>query len=152
MSEDENPNSPGSLMKFTPDHQFRNKIENAIAALLSSDPCQIRDFVAGIYKDCREQGIYAITNPGDYEIVYIGKTNRRKDGIGGRVRQHASKKRNLQKKLKVDGINDYYVRVHPIADASIRGAAELYAIAVYMPKGNRIALETEGDQDFEPKE
>jgi hypothetical protein len=102
-------------MKFPRDPQLTANIERAIDALLPSEACRIGNFVkSGKYKECVEQGIYAITDPGDDKIVYIGKTNTRKGGVGRRVRQHVSKGRTLQKKLKVDGINDYHVRVHPM--------------------------------------
>jgi hypothetical protein len=44
---------------------------------------------------------------------------------------------------------NYHVRVHEIEHAFIRGASELYGIAVYAPGGNRIALVTESKPDFD---
>jgi hypothetical protein len=138
--------------KFLP-HVGFPKIQKEFNTLLSGTPCLIDKFLSGEVKDDTfPQGIYAITDPEDEHVVYIGKTNKNKDGIRGRVRSHAGKGRRLLKKLGVtpEVFRKYNVRALAITDASIRGAAELYGIAVHMPKGNLIALLTEGKPDFDP--
>jgi hypothetical protein len=139
--------------KFLP-HAGFPQIQKEFNALLSATPFTVAAFIRkkGQYKSCTAQGIYMFTDPEDRTLVYIGKTNTNKGGIGGRVRRHTRKGRSLQKKLGIsrDTFLEYNVRVQPISDASIRGAAELYGIAVHMPGGNLIALKTEGEPDFDP--
>ena len=43
-------------------------------------------------------------------------------------------------------LGDHRVRVLPIDDPVLRGATELYGIAVYTPKGNLITYRTKGGQ------
>ena len=139
--------------KFLPHADFP-QIQKEFNTLLSATPFTVAIFIRkkGQYKSCTEQGIYMFTDPEDKIVVYIGKTNTNKGGIGGRVRRHARKGRSLQKKLGIsrDSFLEYNVRVQPVSDASVRGAAELYGIAVHMPEGNLIALKTEGKPDFDP--
>ena len=138
--------------KFLPHGDFP-QIEKEFSTLLSGTPYVIDKFLSRNVKndDFANQGIYAITDPEDEHVVYIGKTNKKKDGIRGRIRSHAGRGRRLQKKLGVspEVFGKYNVRAHTITDPSIRGAAELYGIATHMPKGNLIALLTEGPPDFD---
>ncbi len=139
-------------MKF-PCHPDFTQIQKEIEALLSKIPYRVRDFVdKEEYKKYPKHGIYAFTDPEDKKIVYIGKSFRHKRGVGGRARHHTRPGRSLQKKkLEVDleSFRNYHVRVHEIEDPFIRGASELYGIAVYAPEGNRIALVTESKPDFD---
>jgi hypothetical protein len=142
-------------MKF-PFHPNFQSIEHEIQTLLSKTPYKVGVFVdEKEYMKYPKHGIYAFTDPDDKELVYIGKSISHRRGVGGRARHHARPGRSLQKKkLKIDeeSFRNYHVRVHEIEDPFVRGAAELYGIAVYAPKGNRIALATEFKPDFDGPE
>jgi hypothetical protein len=128
------------------------KIINEVESLLSGTSYNVRDFVENrVYEKFPEQGMYAFTDPDDEEVVYIGKSMKHRRGVGGRARHHARPGGSLQRKLGVnqDRFYEYNVRVRPISDSLICGAAEVYGIAVYMPKANKLCLETEGKHDLE---
>jgi hypothetical protein len=90
------------------------------------------------------QGIYLITDT-EGQVIYVGKTDGRDGvapkemGVADRMYGHASTDSTVRTRLNVsiEVFKSYFVRVLRIDQAELRGAVELYAIAIFRPPGNR---------------
>jgi hypothetical protein len=131
-----------TLMMPTPDRSLIEDLEQAIEDLRRAKPIKIVDIKYDPnYSENTHQGIYAITDPEDLEVVYIGKTNdgTKENGVADRIWGHCAKGSDLQTALGIgpNQIEQHVVRTVPISDPARRGLSELYGIAIYRPKGNR---------------
>jgi hypothetical protein len=105
-------------------------------------PMRVGDIIAApLYSQWNHHGIYEIREPDDIKTVYIGKTRVARDGVAQRIWDHAKQISYLVNTLEVTRLMfaDYRVRSIEIQDARLRGLAECFAIAVFDPKGNRVA-------------
>jgi hypothetical protein len=90
------------------------------------------------------QGLYLITDAED-QVLYAGKTDGRDGvpskemGVADRMYGHASSDSTVRIRLgvSVQVFKGYFVRVLRVDQAELRGAVELYAIAIFKPPGNR---------------
>jgi hypothetical protein len=126
----------------TPDRSLIEDLEKTIGDLRGAKPIKIEDIKCDPnYSKNTDQGIYAITDPDDLEVVYIGKMNdsTKENGVADRIWSHCAKGSDLQTALGIgpDQIEHHVVRTIPICDPTQRGLSELYGIAIYRPRGNR---------------
>lgn len=96
-----------------------------------------------LYDQHTFQGIYAVSDPDDKQIVYIGKTNNgtKEKGLVDRICGHAANHSQLQIALGVDRktFKQYQIRAIKVDDPIHRGLTEFYGIAIFHPKANRVA-------------
>ena len=147
-------------MMQLPNRNHIDDLEKTLAKLFDSTPHKIKDFVKDpLHSQNAHQGIYAITDPTDQEVVYIGKTNDGtvEKGVADRVCGHTQKNSSLQESLGIDPgtLKTYHVRTIAIPEPGDRGLAELYGIAVCAPRGNRYGyrgVSIDLDDPFAPRE
>jgi hypothetical protein len=124
--------------------QQLQRLMAAIDKLQAQPPLRVSEIIVDpLYSQWRHQGIYEIREPDDKQIVYVGKTKGACDGVAQRIWDHAhgqSGGSDLVNTLQVtrQTFADYRVRSIPIPDARFRGLAELFGIAFFDPKGNRV--------------
>lgn len=131
-----------ALMMPLPNNSLIEDLQKTIEELRSAKAIKIADMKRNpIYSENTHQGIYAITNPDDLEVVYIGKTNdgTKENGVADRIYGHCESGSDLRTALDLGPkqLEQYIVRTLPICDAARRGLSELYGIAIYGPRGNR---------------
>jgi hypothetical protein len=92
-------------------------------------------------------GVYVLTRPDNDEVVYAGKTTKKKDGIKGRIKDHLAisgkGKSDLKAFLKKhrdcpQDPKEYYVRGIEIEDLRERGLFEYFLISVLNPPFNKV--------------
>jgi hypothetical protein len=118
-------------------------LQNYSEKLINSDPFKISNFITGeLYDRHCFQGVYAISDPDDKTVVYIGKTDDGivENGLADRIHGHSSSNSTLQKALGVNAVSfrDFLVRSICVDDPVQRGYIEYYAIAIYRPKANKV--------------
>jgi hypothetical protein len=90
------------------------------------------------------QGLYLVTDAND-QVLYAGKTDGRDGvasiemGVADRMCGHTSSDPTVRTRLNIsiEVFKSYFVRVLQIDQAELRGAVELYTIAIFRPPGNR---------------
>jgi len=125
------------------------KLNNLYNNLFKIKPYKMKDFkspargkYSNAYNENKIQGIYAITDPDDKIIIYIGKTNdgTKENGIADRLLVHSKNSYELNRYRSANSILDEYnVRTIEVKDSYFRGYAELYGIAVFSPKANIVS-------------
>ncbi len=110
--------------------------------MLASEPIPLSNILATKPSRFEVEGVYAISTPGDGEVVYVGKTIRKH--VVGRLYDHkhmdASSDLNVIVKRfptypqRIDG---YLVRCLKITDPRARGFFESFAIGILQPTFNR---------------
>lgn len=100
----------------TPNPSDISKLSDTLERLRSQPSRRMRDFKEdrSVYDQTTHQGIYAITDPEDENVVYIGKTNSgtKEKGVADRIWGHLAKGSDLQSSLGIDTstLGDYNVR------------------------------------------
>jgi hypothetical protein len=90
------------------------------------------------------QSVYLVTDADDH-VLYAGKTDGqdgvlpKEKAVADRIYGHTFSDSTVRTRLGVtiQVFKGYFVRVFQIEQAELRGAVELYAIAIFRPPGNR---------------
>ena len=87
------------------------------------------------------QGVYAISDPEDSEIVYVGMSVKAVGGVGQRLLDHLKNKEKAVLKSMVGGdrkeAERYFVRVFELDDYISRRNLEAFATSTLSPKYNK---------------
>src|SRR5450631_3808914 len=106
--------------------------------LLTKAPEKIKDVVA---RYPTRHGVYAISDPEDFKIVYVGMSKTGKKGVGQRLWDHLNNKGAAVLKSMVGGdkkkAGEYLVRVIEEDDFITRRNLEALAIGALSPEHNK---------------
>jgi hypothetical protein len=106
--------------------------------LLSKTPEKMIDAVKRYPK---RHGVYAISDPEDTEIVYVGMSKRGVDGVGQRIFDHLMNSGSSDLKIMIGGdkkkAEQYFVRIIEEDDYISRRNLEAVATGTLSPKFNK---------------
>ena len=114
------------------------KVMSQLEELLSKDFETMKDAVK---RYPTRHGVYAISNPNDDEIVYVGMSKTAKDGVGQRLSDHLNNKEAATLKSMAGGdkkkAEEYCVRILEEDAFITRRNLEAFAIGVLSPRFNK---------------
>ena len=123
-------------------NEYHAKLTELMDKLHAQAPTRVADVIGKqLYSRWNHHGIYEIREPDDIKTVYVGKTRVARDGVAQRIWDHAKQISHLVSTLEItrQSFAEYQVRSIEIQDARVRGLAECFGIALFDPKGNRVA-------------
>lgn len=106
--------------------------------LLSSKPERIND---AIKRYPTRHGVYAISDPEDFELIYVGMSKTGKEGVSERLWDHLNDREAAVLKSMVGGdkkkAEQYFVRIIEEDDYITRRNLEALAIGALSPRYNK---------------
>ncbi len=122
-------------------HENQLKLDPVLTQLkelLSKNPEKLEDVLT---RRPTYHGVYAISDPSDSEIVYVGMSTTAVEGVGQRLYDHATIK-GSPVRVSIGGdrqmLKVHNVRVIQVDDPIARHNLEAVAIGALSPKYNRV--------------
>jgi hypothetical protein len=86
-------------------------------------------------------GVYAVSDEDDQDVIYVGRSIRHCEGLGGRIHDHCHVRQpaNLLSKIPEgrERIRRFWIRHILIEDSLVRRSTECYLISVFHPRLNK---------------